>query len=205
MSQHELRVGTAVPRSKARCSSKTNAPYQPVHYDIAPNYFEAFWLERIGRLGGATLWKLVTVAAASLSTLIILGVMDEAGSPENVASLSRIAPYGLIGTAAYVIVFTLAAGYIHTVYQVHNAPFAVYLSALLDAGAIYVLCSLATANRRVRRMRPIAPISQQCATSALLIEPAGSLYSICVWRRYFDPVAGGCVAAEQTSTKRSPE
>jgi hypothetical protein len=120
---------------------KTNTPYQPVHYDIAPNYFEAFWLEQIGRLGGATLWKLVTVAL--LSTLIILGVMDEAGSPENVASLSRIAPYGLIGTAAYVILFTLAAGYIHTAYQVNHAPFAVYLSALPGAGAIYVRCSLA--------------------------------------------------------------
>jgi hypothetical protein len=126
MSQHELRVGTAVPRSKARCSSKqTRRPTSRSTTTSRLTISRHFWLERIGRLGGATLWKLVTVAAALLSTLIILGVMDEAGSPENVASLSRIAPYGLIGTA------------------VHHAPFAVYLSALPGAGAIYVLCSLA--------------------------------------------------------------
>jgi hypothetical protein len=117
--------------------------YQPIHYDIALNHFESFWLERVQRLGGHMLWKLVILGAAFLSTLIILGVMDEANAPGNVASLSRIAPYGLIGTAAYVIVFTIAAGYIHTAYQVHHAPFAVYLSALPGAGAIYVLCSVA--------------------------------------------------------------
>jgi hypothetical protein len=117
--------------------------YQPIHYDIAPNYFESFWLERVGRLGGQTLWKLVILATALLSALIILGVMDRAEAPESVARLARIAPYGLIGMAAYVIIFTVAAGYIHTAYQVHHVPFAVYLSALPGAGAIYILCSLA--------------------------------------------------------------
>jgi hypothetical protein len=116
--------------------------YQPIHYDIAAHHFEPFWLELIVRLGGHTLCKIVILATALLSTLIILGVMDYAGVPESMASLARIVPYWLIGMAAYVIVFAIAPGYIYSAYLVRNAPFAVYLSALPVAGAVCVLCSL---------------------------------------------------------------
>jgi hypothetical protein len=117
--------------------------YQPVHYDVSPTHFEPFWSELIAKRGGPTFWKIAILAAAFLSTLIVLGVIDDANSPWTIANLGRIAPYWLIGMVAYVIVFTIAAGYVHTGYQVHHAPFAVYFSALPGACAVYVLWSLA--------------------------------------------------------------
>jgi hypothetical protein len=117
--------------------------YQPIHYDVSPTHFEPFWSELIAKRGGPTFWKIAILAAAFLSTLIVLGVTDDASSPHSIVNLGRIAPYWLIGMAAYVIVFTIAAGYVYTGYQVHSAPFAVYFSALPGACAVYVLCSLA--------------------------------------------------------------
>ena len=117
--------------------------YQPIHYDVAPNHFEPFWLDVIAKRGGPTFWKVTILATAFLSTAIILGVMDQPQSLGGLSILGRIAPYWLIGMASYVIVFTIASGYVHTGYQVHHTPFAVYLSVLPGACAIYVLCSLA--------------------------------------------------------------
>src|SRR6266540_1968136 len=112
--------------------------YQPIHYDVAPNHFESFWSEVIAKRGGPTFWKVTILATAFLSTAIILGVMDQPQSLGSLSILGRIAPYWLIGMASYVIVFTIASGYVHTGYQVHHTPFAVYLSVLPGACAIYV-------------------------------------------------------------------
>jgi len=133
--------------------------YQPIHYDVAPDYYELFWSELIAKRGGPTVWKIIILAAALLSTLIVLGVMDDAKSPGSIVRLARIAPYGLIGTAAFAIVFAIAPGYVHTGYQVHHAPFAVYLSALPGACAVYVLCSLARQlpSQFMEAYRAVAP------------------------------------------------
>jgi hypothetical protein len=117
--------------------------YQPIHSDIAPNYFEPFWSEFIAKRGGPTFWKITIVATGFLSTLIILGLIDDAKSPRSVVSLARVAPYWLIGILAYVIVFIIASGYVYTAYQIRTAPLAVFFTVLPGACAIYVLCSVA--------------------------------------------------------------
>jgi hypothetical protein len=116
--------------------------YQPFHSDIAPNYFEPFWSDIVAKRGGPTFWKFAILATGFLSTLIILGLMDDAKSPRSVVSLARVAPYWLLGILAYAIVFIIASGYVYTAYQVRTAPLAVYFIVVPGACAIYVLCSV---------------------------------------------------------------
>jgi hypothetical protein len=133
--------------------------YQPIHYDVAPNHFESFWSEVIAKRGGPTFWKVTILATAFLSTAVILGVMDQPKSPGGLSILGRIAPYWLIGMASYAIAFTIASGYIHTGYQVHHAPFAVYFSVLPGVCAVYVLWSLARPlpDQVMQAYRTVAP------------------------------------------------
>jgi hypothetical protein len=169
--------------------------YQPIHSDLSPNHFEPFWSEVIAKRGGPTFWKLAILATAFLSTLIVLGVTDDANSPRSVANLGRIAPYWLIGMAAYTIVFTIAAGYVYTAYQVRHAPFAVYLSALPGACAIYVLCSLARhlPGQFMDAYRPFAPGRILLATGRAILV-CGVLATI----------AGTWLAVQATYIRRIP-
>jgi hypothetical protein len=161
--------------------------YQPIHYDIAPNHFEPLWSEFVARLGGHTFWRIVIVATAFVSTLIILGVIDDAESPGSVASLVRIVPYWLIGMVAYVIVFVIAAGYVYTAYQVHNAPFAIYLSSVAGAGAVYVLCVLARehlsaqligAYRTIASGRTMLAVARAILVCAVLVVIVGTWLTV---------------------------
>jgi hypothetical protein len=113
--------------------------YLPLH---APDNFGPFWADLVGKLGGHMLWKILIIATAFLSTLIVLGVTND-DFHGRVETLCRIIPYSLIGMTAYVIVCSIAAGYVFSAYQVRNTPFAIYLSAVAGAGAVYILSCLA--------------------------------------------------------------
>jgi hypothetical protein len=169
--------------------------YQPIHYDVSPNHFELFWSDVIAKRGGPTFWKVVISATAFLSTAIILGVMDEPKSSAGISILGRIAPYWLIGMASYVIVFTIASGYVHTGYQVHHAPFAVYFSALPGVCAVYVLYALARhlPDQFMQAYRTVAP-SQILLASGRAILICGILAVIAVtW-----------IAVQSTYVRRIP-
>jgi hypothetical protein len=113
--------------------------YLPLH---APDSFAPFWTELVGKMGGHPSWKVLIIGTAFLSTVIILDAIHDE-SRGRIASLSRIFPYWLIGFTAYVIVCSIAAGYVFSAYQVRQTPFVIYVSAVVNAGAIYVLCCLA--------------------------------------------------------------
>jgi hypothetical protein len=169
--------------------------YQPVHYDIAPNHYEPFWSDLIAKHGGPTFWKLAILGTGFLSTLMVLGVLDDAGWRWSLTRLCRIFPYWLIGISAYAITFSIAAGYIYTGYQVHNAPFTIFVTAVPGACAIYVLCSLG--HESVGRFRDNYRVvgSRQAATVAVRgILVCGLLVAI----------AGMWVAVQGTYLRRIP-
>jgi len=122
-----------------------------------------------------------------LAVLMVLGAFDDTKAPMSYAldRISGVIPYAAIGFLAYVVIYMIAPGYIFSAYQVRNCPFAVYLTDLLPAAAIYILCAIAIPSGKrfldsYRSASDALPGSRATALSstALLIAVTGAWLTI---------------------------
>ncbi len=106
--------------------------------------YSAVWMEAAKIPDLNLLGKLAVMLTVALGMWMILAGRRRVLDRTAIEELQRVGLFFLLGELAYVVIYWLSPGYVLSGYQQRHAPFAVFVTCVLPAAAVYILFLVAS-------------------------------------------------------------